>query len=212
MGMVAGAAVAVLCLAYGVVLSVGLLTLPSPGHQIQNPWFTLMELLIMAIAPAMLAFKVALHAWVPVGRKPMALLGVVFMGMCAVVTCCVHFAVLFLSREPAFSGEPWARLVFSFTWPSLAYALDILAWDIFFPLAALFAGLSVRGHGLDGIVRWLLLASAGLAFLGLLGVPLADMSVRNIGILGYAVLYPVAAACSVLVFHRAAQGTGCHGR
>jgi hypothetical protein len=203
LGVVTGTAVAVLCLAYAVVLSVGLLTLPSSDQQIQDPWFTIMELLIIGIAPVMLAFTVALHAWVPPSRKAIALLSVVFMSMCAVVTCSVHFAVLFLSREPAFTADVWARLVFSFTWPSVAYALDILAWDVFFPLAALFSALCIQGAGLAGLVRGLLLASAGFALFGLLGVPLANMSVRNIGIVGYAVLFPTAAALSAVVFYRA---------
>ncbi len=203
MGVVAGTGVAILCLAYAVVLSVGLLTLPSPDQQIQDPWFTLMEVLILAISPAMVIFTVALHAWVPPSRRSLALLSVVFMGMCAVVTCSVHFAVLFLSREPAFAADMWSRLFFSFTWPSVAYALDILAWDVFFPLAALFAALCVRGTGLAGLIRGLLFASAGLTFFGLLGVPLANMNIRNVGIIGYAVLFPIAAAFSAVVFHRA---------
>lgn len=203
MGIVAGTTVGVLCLAYAAVLVIGLLTVPSQDQQIQDPWFTLMEVLIIAISPAMVAFTVALHAWVPLGRKSVALLSVVFMGMCAVVTCSVHFAVLFLSHHQAFAADLWVRLVFSFTWPSVVYALDILAWDFFFPLAALFAALCVQGTGLAGLVRRFLFASAGFAFLGLLGVPLANMNIRNIGIVGYAVLFPAAAGLSVVIFRRA---------
>lgn len=60
----AAGAVAFLCLCYAIVLALGLLTLPSPAQQIQEPWFTLMELLIVLIAPAMVVFMLALHAWV----------------------------------------------------------------------------------------------------------------------------------------------------
>lgn len=105
------------------------------------------------------------------------------------------------------AADLWARLVFSFTWPSVVYALDILAWDVFFPLAALFAAICVRGTGLAGLVRGLLFASAGLAFLGLLGAPLANMIIRNVGIIGYAVLFPIAAGLSAMFFYRA----GCQG-
>jgi hypothetical protein len=200
LGYIAGMLVAILCLAYAVVLFIGLLTLPSKDQQIQDPWFTLMEVLIIAISPAMVAFTVALRAWVPSDRKEVALLSVVFMAMCSVVTCSVHFAVLALSRQPLFADSQWARPVLSFTWPSVVYALDILAWDFFFPLAALFAALSVQDTILAGRVRGLLLASAGLAFLGLVGVPIANMEVRNIGIIGYAFLFPVAAALSAVTF------------
>lgn len=205
LGLVSGATVALLCAVYVAVLSVGLLTLPSPDHQIQEPWFTLMEALILAIAPAMVALAVALHAASAPDHRPLALLGVVFLGLCAVVTCLVHFSVLVLSRQPAFGGA-WHHLVFSFQWPSLAYALDILAWDIFFPLGALFAAPAVRGAGLARVVRVLLVVSAVLALVGLLGVPLANMQVRNLGIIGYAVLFPIAAALLAALFHRASVG------
>jgi len=193
----------VLCLVYAAVLSIGLLTLPSPDRQIQQPWFALMEILIIAISPATVALAVALHAWVPRERKSLALAGVAFMSMSAVVTCSVHFAILTLSRQSAFASADWARLVFAFEWPSVAYALDILAWDIFFPLGAFFAAAAIQGSGRASAVRSLLFASAVLALVGLAGVPLADMQVRNIGIIGYAVLFPIAAGLLASLFHRA---------
>ncbi len=96
-GALAGNAVAVLCGAYAIVLGIGLLTLPSPGLPIQNPWFTAMELLILGIAPAMVVLGVGLHAWAPVELKSHTMLSVVLISMCALITCCVHFAVLTLS-------------------------------------------------------------------------------------------------------------------
>ena len=201
-GVAAGVAVALLCLAYASVLTAGLVTLPSPDQQIQEPWFTLMEVLIITIAPAMITLTVALHAWAPKQRKSLALAAVAFMSMCAVITCGVHFAVLTLSGQPAFAGREWATMVFSFEWPSVAYALDILAWDFFFPLAALFAAATIQGAGLAAAVRRLLFASAALAFIGLVGVPLASMQIRNIGIIGYAVLFPIAAAFMAGLFHQ----------
>jgi len=54
--------VALLCAAYAGVVAIGLLTLPSPDHPIQRPWFTLMELLILAIAPAIVCLAVAMSA------------------------------------------------------------------------------------------------------------------------------------------------------
>jgi hypothetical protein len=202
LGVASGAAVALLCLVYLCVLTVGLLTLPSPAHPIQQPWFFLMEVLIIGIAPAMVAFTVALHAGARPDRKSLALASVVFMGMCAVVTCAVHFAILTLGRRAAFAGEPRARQAFSFEWPSIAYALDILAWDIFFPVAALFAATAVQGTGLAKGVRGLLFGSAVLAFSGLAGAALDSMQIRNIGILGYAVLFPVAAGAMAILLLR----------
>jgi len=194
-----GFLVALLSLAYAGALIAGLATLPTPAHPIQDPWFTLMELLILAIAPAMVTFLVALHGCVAAENRPAALLAVIFMGMCAVVTCSVHFSVLVLSRQPAIAAAEWAPLVFGFTWPSLAYALDILAWDFFFALAALFAAMALRHENRHRTAGRLFLAAALLAFVGLAGIPLENMNIRNVGIIGYVVLFPVAA---VLVAQR----------
>jgi hypothetical protein len=202
LGIASGFALAVLCLLYAIVLAGGLCTLASPDQPIQQPWFACMELLILAIAPLAVAFMVALHVWAPDKRGPISLLGIVFMSLCSIVTCGVHFVILTLSREPTFAALPWAPVVFSFRWPSLVYALDILAWDFFFPLAALCAALTVSGPGLAKVARSLFLASAVFSLLGLAGVPLDNMSVRNIGIVGYVVLFPVAAVLMAVHFRR----------
>ena len=200
LGVAAGASVAFLGVLYACVLGIGLLALPSPDHSIENPWFTLMELLIIAISPSMLALTIALHAWAPSERKAFALASVAFMSLSNVVTCAVHFVVLTVSRQAEFASSDWARLVFSFEWPSITYALDILAWDVFFAFSALFAAATVQGKGLARAVRILLFASAVLAFIGLAGVPLANMQIRNLGIIGYAVLFPIAAGLLARLF------------
>ncbi len=206
-GVVAGVAVALLCMVYAIALGIGLLTLPSPDQPIQNPWFTVMEVLILFIAPAMVVFTVGFHAWVLPDRKSLGLLSVIFMSMCALITCCVHFAVLTLSREQVFTQAGWSTLVFAFEWPSVVYAMDILAWDIFFPLAALCAAGAVHGAGLAAHARKLLFGSAVLTFVGLAGIPTDSMNIRNIGIIGYVVLFPIATVMLAIVFKReAAQG------
>jgi hypothetical protein len=204
LGIAAGYALAALCFIYAIVLAIGLYTLTSPDQPIQQPWFACMELLILAIAPLPVAFMVALHAWAPDEHSTTALLGIAFMSMCCVVTCCVHFVILTLSREPIFAAMPWVPVVFLFRWPSLAYALDILAWDVFFPLAALCAALTVSGPGLANAVRSLFFASAAFSLAGLVGVPLGNMSIRNIGIAGYVVLFPIAAVLMAVRFRRGA--------
>jgi hypothetical protein len=202
LGVISGVAVAALCFVYLVVLVIGLATLPSPDHPVQQPWFALLELLILFIAPAMVMLAVAICCSASPGRLPLALLGLVFFGMCALTTSAVHFGILVLGGQEAFAGEPWSTLVFSFRWPSLAYALDILAWDVFFPLGALFLAPAVQGARLAGRARALLVVSAVLALAGLAGVALSDMQVRLIGVVGYAVVFPISAALLALRFHR----------
>jgi hypothetical protein len=204
---VSGLAVAALCAFYAIVLVIRLLSLPSPAHPIQPPWLPMMELLILAISPAMVAWAVAVHMLVPAPERAWALAGVVFMAMSATVTCAVHWSILNLGSEPAFAGEPWARWVFAFQWPSVVYALDILAWDVFFPLAAACAAMALRPVAPRAVLG-LLWAGAALAFAGLAGVPLADMQARNLGIVGYVGLFPAATAWLALWLPRAGSGPG----
>lgn len=194
MGVISGYLVAILCAVYAAVLLVGMMTLPTPEHPIQDPWFSAMELLVLLIAPAMVVFTASLYAWVPESEKTAAVLALVFMSLCAVVTSCVHFSILTLSRHPAIATTEWAPLVFGFSWPSLAYALDILAWDIFFAAGAFFTALSLRGNAAARTAQRLLMAASATAFLGLAGVVTENMNIRNVGILGYVLLFPWAAA------------------
>ena len=104
------------------------------------------------------------------------------------ITSPVHAVILTVSRELAAQGLAGAPLLFSFRWPSVAYALDILAWDWFFALSMIFAAQAFTGGGRERAARILMLISGVLSLAGLIGVPMANMSVRNIGIIGYAVI------------------------
>jgi hypothetical protein len=120
----------------------------------------------------------------------------------------VHFVILTVRRQIEAAGLPWLPLFLSFTWPSVAYTLDILAWDVFYALAMLFAAPVFKGGKLQTAVRFLLIPSGIISFVGLLGVPLANMQVRfwydirNIGVFGYAVVAPVAFLLIGMLFGR----------
>ncbi len=199
MGILAGLAVVALELVYLIVLTIGLTRLPTPGDPISDPWFTIMEVLILAMVPAFIVLMTAVHAHAGRADKGYSLAALVFMSMMGLVTACVHFSILTLGRHAAFDGYD---LVFAFTWPSVVYALDILAWDVFFALSVLFAAPTFRGSGVTLAVRWALVASGLFALAGLIGVPTGDMSLRNIGILGYAGLMPIAAGLTVILWIR----------
>jgi hypothetical protein len=139
LGIFSAAATVVLLVAYAVTLAIGLASLESPQQPIGDPMFTILEVLIITMMPAMVALMVAVHAWAPMHAKALSLTSLVFMGLLAGVTMSLHFVILTLSRQPEFTGQEWLPLVFSFRWPSVAYALDIVGWDIFFALSMLFA-------------------------------------------------------------------------
>jgi hypothetical protein len=202
-GILSAAATVILLVAYAVTLVVGLLSLESPQEPIGDPMFTLLEILIIVMMPAMVALMVTVHAWAPMHAKTLTLTSVVFMGLLAGVTSVVHFCVLSLSRQPEFAEQSWLPMVVSFKWPSVVYALDILAWDIFFPLSMLFAAPVFWGSRLAAWIRVLMIASGVLAFAGLSGVVVGDMQLRNIGIVGYVGVFLVVATLLAVLFYRA---------
>lgn len=204
LGIICAVATAGLVAFYAVVLAGGLVSLPTPRHPIADPFFWILEILILLLAPCMTALMVAIHAWAPRESKAFSLTALVFMGMVCGLTCSIHFLILTVGRSPAYSDLAWMPLFLSFTWPSVAYALDILAWDVFFALAVLFAAPVFSGSGLASAVRVLLVASGVLALGGLGGVVAGDMGLRNIGIAGYVGVFPMAAVLLAILFRRSA--------
>jgi hypothetical protein len=150
LGIFSAAATVILLVAYAVTLAVGLASLESPQQPIADPMFTILEVLIIVMMPAMVALMVAVHAWAPTHTKTLTLTSVVFMGLLAGMTSIVHFCILTLSRQPEFARQSWLPLVLSFNWLSVVYALDILAWDIFFALSMLFAAPVIGAVALPG--------------------------------------------------------------
>lgn len=206
LGVVSAAGTVVLSVVYAATLVAGLVSLQSPQEPIGDPLFSVLEVLILLLAPLMVVLMGAVHAWASVEVRIFSRMALVFMSVLAGITCSVHFVILTVSREAAFAGRAWTPLL-SFEWPSVAYALDILAWDVFFALSVLFAAPVFRGGRLAASVRVLLVASGVLALAGLGGVVAGDMRLRMVGVVGYAGVFPVAALLLALLFHRAVPRT-----
>lgn len=192
---------------YAIILAVGVISLPSQDVPVGDPWFSALEILIIVLMPAMMALMVAVHAWAPAERKTFSAIAVLFTTMLALLTSANHFVILALARQPAFLELDVAPLLISFSWPSIVYALDILAWDVFFGLAALFAAQAFGGSRLGNWVRGLLILSGGMALVGLSGPIVGDMAWRFIGIVGYVVVFPIAVVLMWVFFYRTAPTT-----
>jgi len=202
LGITSAIGVVMLQVAYAVTLAVGFLSLESSQQPIGDPMFSILEVLILAMMPAMVALMVAVHAWAPTRTKTLSLTSVVFMGLLAGVTSSLHFVILTLSRQTAFAELSWLPLFLSFKWPSVAYALDILAWDVFFALSMLAAAPVFGGGRLAVSIRVLMITSGVLSLAGLSGVVGGDMRLRNIGIVGYLGVFMVIAALLAVLFYR----------
>jgi hypothetical protein len=202
LGIVSAGGTVVLNVAYAIPLTFGLLSLPSAASPIGDPWFSMMEILIIVMMPVMVGLMVAVHAWAAPQTKVYGLLASMFMGLLTVVTCSVHFVILTVTHRAEFVGQSWVPLVLSFRWLSVTYALDVLAWDVFFALAVLSAAPVFGGSRLARSVRVLLIISGVLSLSGLSGVFLDESNLRSIGIAGYAGVFPVAVLLLAILFHR----------
>lgn len=119
------------------------------------------------------------------------------------ITCSVHFIRLTVYNQiGAIKDLPWISVFFSFEWPSVIYALDILAWDLFFGLSMVFAAQVFKGDKLRDSIRILMTVSGVLCFIGLIGPIVGNMQIRNIGVVGYGILFPFVCLLLAKVFSR----------
>lgn len=202
LGVISAMAIVFLEVLYATALLGGLFALETPTDPISDPYFSAMELLILAMMPPIVLVTIAVHSLCDVDRRPLALAAVIFAALLMGVASAVHFSVLILSKDPLFSEM---NRILSFEWPSLVYVLDILAWDIFFSFAVVCMAFAFKGDGLGRWIRYLLIGSGVLAFAGLAGVFLQDMRVRNIGIVGYVGVFPIAVLLIAIHFRKLAR-------
>lgn len=199
LGVLSAVSVVTLVAVYSITLALGFLSLASSTQPIVDPMFSLLEILILLMMPPMVTLMVAVHAWAPPEAKALSLSALVFMSLLAGVTGSLHFVILTLNGQAAFEQ---VQDLFSFKWPSVAYALDILAWDVFFALSMLFAAPVFAGSRLAVAIRIIMIASGVLALSGLSGVVVGDMRLRNIGIVGYDGLFLVVATLLAILFYQ----------
>lgn len=177
---------------YAITTILGLLSLQSHHDSIGDPYFTIMEILSILISLSMAISLIAVHLFIPNSDRFYSLTGLILMCFTTVITSSVHFTILSLSHTNEAAKLQNFSFLFSFKWPSLVYALDILAWDLFFGLSMLFVAPVFKKNRFEKNLKKLLIVSGVLSLIGLIGVPLQNMQIRNIGIIGYAVLAPFA--------------------
>lgn len=198
-GSISSLAVAVLLTAFAALTISGMAELGSPDEQIADPYFTGMEVIILVSVPFMLVSVVAWHeraGLVKPGRRPYSLAALVLLSIAASITSSVHAVVWMVNREGLMDGGdgeeeliPGSQYLFSFKWPSVAYALDVLAWDWFFGLAMVVGSFAVEWNSvLEKALKVLMLADGCLSLLGLIAVAVGNMQIRIIGIVGYAII------------------------
>lgn len=177
---------------YAVTTLMGFISLPSPDVQIGQPFFGIMEILILLIAPLMAISMAFIHYCNDSDTRVYSFIAVCLMFIMLAITSCIHTLILTVGGSQRLIELPGYNLLFSFRWPSIAYALDVLAWDWFYGLSILFGAIQFRQPGLEKTIKIIMMISGILSLIGLGGLPTGNMQIRNIGIAGYAIFGPIA--------------------
>jgi hypothetical protein len=188
LGSWAARTIVVLEIAYIAVFVAGFASIGNMSAPLPDPYLAIAEVLILVMAPILVVLMVAIHQCAPTEAKPFTQIALGWMVATAAFTTVVHFVELTVARHIDPATFPGYARIFDFKWPSTFYAIDIVAWDIFFGLALLFAAQAFKGERV-ALVRRGLIVSGSLCLIGLIG-PFADaLGWRTIGILGYTVVF-----------------------
>jgi hypothetical protein len=172
--------------AYVAVFVVGFASVGNLSKPLPDPYLAIAEVLIVVMAPIMVALMLAIHACAPVRAKPFTQVALGWMLATAAFTTTVHFVELTVARHINQATFPGYARIFDFKWPSMLYAVDIAAWDICFGLALLFA---VPAFARGSKARAGLIASGSLCLIGLVGPFTNALGWRAIGIFGYTIVF-----------------------
>jgi hypothetical protein len=201
LGAWSAAALFLIGIAYAIVLAVGF-AIHGLTDPIVDPVLAIMEVLTLVSAPVVVVLIAAIHGYASVERKIFGVIALAFAVAFAGLTSAVHFVELTAVRQLGSSG---------IVWPSPAYAVELLAWNVFLGLALVFAAAVFEGEGLERRVRLGLLTAGLLCVAGTVGPAAGNMRLQLVGVFGYAGVLPVACLMLVRVF-RQHPGGEPHGR
>jgi hypothetical protein len=208
MGFWSATSVATIGVVYGIVGLIGAVARPpgrDPLHQV-DPYLAILEILMILSTVALVVMMAAVYAYAPPDRKTHGLAALACIIVFAVLTCSVHFASLTVGRQIDSKVLPLLSQQLSFAqWPTLALALDLLAWDFFLGLAMLFAASVFKSDGLPNRVRVSLIIGGTFCLVGTLGPALGHMRIQYLGIAGYAFVLPVACVLLAMLLRRTAS-------
>jgi hypothetical protein len=174
---------------YVAVFVAGFASIGNTSDPLPDPYLAIGEILILVMAPIMVCLMLAVDQCAPKQAKPFTQVALGWMLAAGAFTTVVHFVQLTVARHIDSATFPGYARIFGWQWPSTFYAIDIVAWDVFFGLALLFAVPAFARRGDAKLVRRGLILSGSLCLIGLVG-PFANViALRTIGIVGYTVVF-----------------------
>jgi hypothetical protein len=168
---------------------------------IVDPILAVMEILTLIAAPLLVILMSTIHSTTSLDLKAHSSIALNFMILAAGLTGTVHFIGLTTLRQTGMEG---------IVWPSILYAVELLAWDVFLGLSLLFAAPVFQGKGLNRKIRITLIITGVLCITGTLGPVTGDMRLQFISVLGYGVVLPVVWLMLAKYFHHTNSSIGAN--
>jgi hypothetical protein len=175
---------------YAVTMVVGFAAMGNLSKPLEDPYLAIMEVLILVTAPILVLLAVVIHTCAPKGTETYSLTAVGWMLLMGGFTMTVHLVLLTVVRRIEPNTIPGFQYLFTWQWPSVLYGVDVVAWDIFFGLALLFAAPVFHASGHVAVRNGMLIAGA-MSVLGIIGPAVDHFAFREIGIIGYAIVWPI---------------------
>jgi hypothetical protein len=172
-----------------------------------EPYLAIAEILTLVGAIIQVSLIATIHECAPPRAKPLTLMALGWMMVMAALTAAVHFVQLTVARRIDVAATPGLARVFGWEWPSLLYAVELLAWHLLFGLSLVFAASAFRGRGAEAAVRIGLRTTGFLCIVGLVGPAVGNLNWRMIGAFGYGFVFPVVCVVIGLVFKHAASSS-----
>ena len=180
-GMWTAWALAALYVVYLAVLFAGDVAAGVP----REPYLTAAEILSIAGALMQVGLVALIYECAPPRARTVSLAALGWMFSMAGLTVTVHFVQLTVARRIDVAATADLARLFGWEWPSLLYAIELVAWHLLFGLSLLLAASAFRGRGAEAAVRTGLRITGSLCIIGLVGPAVGDLSWRMIGAFGY---------------------------
>jgi len=172
---------------YVLLITIGIMTQSKETGYIRDDIRILMEIFTMISAVLLLLFAISIDQVVEQDKRLFSIFSVLMMLGLVILTFFCHFINITIGKNLIKNNEILGYL-FSLTWPSLIFAVDILAWDIFFGLSFIALGISIMDIFAKKIIAITMIIAGILSLVGLISLPLNNMNLRYIGVFGYTVM------------------------
>jgi hypothetical protein len=204
LGMASSTAMLVVGILYIAVMTLWLIIEATPREPIGDPYLAVMEVLTIVSALALVGLLVAIWCFADAAHRLAALAALAVGTLAAAFTMAVHFVQLTAIRQLWRAG---GLADYRLVWPSALFALEYFAWDVLVGFSLVSMSLAVAGKPGAEIAGRAMLIGGVLCLVGVAGPLSGRMFLQNIGVLGYAVVLPLASALTARMFRAAVPAT-----